>query len=175
MPLIRVGVLCLSIATTACFPSRFFPCQVVTLDQPEIYTVLSRYRWSYFDTSCRPSTPKELLIRRESYSVYVLLRGDHPAKVYLGLRPLHSARFELRGVTDQRVLILSGLFGRKITSLNLRTLSEMSLNERADGTGTLTFGPTPPFLSAGVGMAWPGLAESPAFDSIPRARSVYDI
>jgi len=97
MPLIRVGVLCLSIATMACFPSRFFPCQVVILDQPEIYTVLSRYRWSYFDTSCRPSTPKELLIRRESYSVYVLLRSDHPAKVYLGLRPLHSARFELSG------------------------------------------------------------------------------
>ena len=78
-------------------------------------------------------------------------------------------------VTNQRVLILSGLFTRKITSLNVRTLSEMSLNERADGTGTLTFGPTPPFLSSGVGMAWPGLAQSPAFDSIPRARSVYDI
>ena len=78
-------------------------------------------------------------------------------------------------VTNQRVVIVSGLFTRKVTSLNLRTLSEMSLNERADGSGTLTFGPTLPFLSTGVGMAWPGLAQSPAFDSIPHARAVYDI
>jgi hypothetical protein len=50
----------------------------------------------------------------------------------------------LYGLSDQRVIILSGGSSRKITSLNLRTLSDISLTEKSDGTGTITFGPTHP-------------------------------
>ncbi len=46
------------------------------------------------------------------------------------------------GVTDERIIIVSGLFSRKVKSLNLRTLSDVSLTEKADGSGTITFGPT---------------------------------
>jgi hypothetical protein len=81
------------------------------------------------------------------------------------------------GVTNQRVLIMSGLFNRKVKSVNLRTLSDISLDERANGTGTVSFGPTNPFaLWGSAGMAWPGMpTASPAFELIPNARSVYEI
>ena len=44
------------------------------------------------------------------------------------------------GLTSQRVIIVSELFRRSIKSLNLRTLADVSLTERPDGSGTITFG-----------------------------------
>ena len=40
------------------------------------------------------------------------------------------------GLTSQRVIIVSELFRRSIKSLNLRTLADVSLTERPDGSGT---------------------------------------
>jgi len=80
------------------------------------------------------------------------------------------------GVTNQRIVIVTGLFTRKVKSLNLRTLSDISLDERRNGMGTVSFGPTNPFGWWGGGMAWPGMPTgSPAFELIPNARSVYEI
>ncbi len=79
------------------------------------------------------------------------------------------------GVTNQRILIVAGLFSRKVKSLNLRTLSDVSLDERVNGSGTISFGPTNPFASWGRGMSWPGMPTAPAFESIASARSVYEI
>jgi hypothetical protein len=62
------------------------------------------------------------------------------------------------GVTNERILILTGLFSRQTKSLPLRTLTDVTLTERADGTGTITFGPQFPYpfgrqMSFG---GWPG-------------------
>ena len=78
------------------------------------------------------------------------------------------------GLTNERVVILSGLFVRNVKSLHLRTLSEVTLSEEAAGRGTITFGPSAPWWSAGGG--WPGGNRncSPAFESIPGAREVFD-
>lgn len=78
------------------------------------------------------------------------------------------------GLTNQRVIIVSGLFSRAVKSMQLRTLSDVSLSERADGSGTITFGPTAPWWSGSAG--WPGSARyaPPAFDSITGAREVYE-
>jgi Bacterial PH domain len=78
------------------------------------------------------------------------------------------------GLTNQRVLIVSGLFSRSVKSLQLRTLSDISLAERSDGTGTITFGAAPPWWSGMAG--WPGYSrsQSPSFDSIANARDVAD-
>jgi len=77
-------------------------------------------------------------------------------------------------LTSERAIIVSGLFTPTTTSIQLRTLTDVSLAESANGTGTITFGPTAPWW-AGPG-GWPGGRRplSPAFDAIEGARSVYE-
>lgn len=78
------------------------------------------------------------------------------------------------GLTTERIIIVSGLFSRTTKSLQLRTLSDVSLVESAGDVGTISFGPQAPWWAAGGG--WPGTQRqaSPAFDSIPAAREVYE-
>lgn len=62
------------------------------------------------------------------------------------------------GVTDKRVVIVSGEGKKKVQALDLATLSDVSMNENDKGGGTITFGterPGPWWLMRG---AWPGLA-----------------
>ena len=79
------------------------------------------------------------------------------------------------GVTNERVLILSGLLKRKVKSLSLRSLSELSLVEGAKGEGSISFGSTP--FPAWAFPGWPGMEAyvTPRFDLIDDAKSVYDI
>jgi hypothetical protein len=81
------------------------------------------------------------------------------------------------GLTDQNVVIVSGLLTRKVKRLNLRTISDVSLEERAERRGTITFGPTPPSYAWFGGGSWPGLGQTavPSFDLIENARAVYDL
>src|SRR5262245_33044685 len=81
------------------------------------------------------------------------------------------------GVTNERIIIISGLFTRQTKSLQLRTLTDVSLTQRNDGSGTITFGPTHFMNSFVPSGAWPGTGRyaPPAFDLIERAREVYDI
>jgi len=81
------------------------------------------------------------------------------------------------GITTERIIIVSGLFSREIKSLNLRTLTDVSLSERSDGSGTISFGPSYPmgrFFPAG---SWPGAGRyaPPSFDLIEHAKDVYEI
>jgi len=79
------------------------------------------------------------------------------------------------GLTDQRVVIVSGPRRRSIKSLSLRTLSDVTLSEGKNGTGIITFGPTiPPWPYRG--MQVPGMSTRmvPCFDQIANARSVFD-
>jgi Bacterial PH domain len=80
-------------------------------------------------------------------------------------------------VTPQRVIIRSGLFSKSVKSLPLKTLQDLSLSERSDGTGTITFGAQHPMASMFGGMpGWPGMDQhlGPRFDLVPQARSVYE-
>lgn len=80
------------------------------------------------------------------------------------------------GVTNQRIILITGLTGRQVKSLNLRTLSDVSLSEKPDQTGTITFGPTSPFAGWYGNLSWPGMAQTaPAFEMIPEAKKVYDL
>ena len=81
------------------------------------------------------------------------------------------------GVTDERVIIISGVFSRKIKSLSLRTLSDLSLSEGKDGEGTVSFGGGSPFSLMFSGFAgWPGTEQylGPRFELIPNAKSVFE-
>ncbi len=78
------------------------------------------------------------------------------------------------GLTTERIVIVSGLFSRTTKSLQLRTLSDVSLAEFNGGVGTITFGPAAPWWAGSGG--WPGSRRqlSPTFDSISDARDVYE-
>jgi hypothetical protein len=81
------------------------------------------------------------------------------------------------GVTNQRIVIIAGLSGRSIQSLDLNALPGLSLNERGSGQGTISFaaGQAPYAWLQGAG--WPvGRARyAPCFDSIADARQVYEL
>jgi hypothetical protein len=81
------------------------------------------------------------------------------------------------GVTNERVLIITGLFSRTVKTLPLQTLGELALQQRADGSGTISFGPGVPFAAWYRGFAWPGMDQRlpPAFELIPDAKQVYDL
>ena len=81
------------------------------------------------------------------------------------------------GLTSDRILIVSGWLSRRTKSLNLRTLSDISLIERRDGSGTITFGPSSPFGQWFPMGSWPGAGQlaPPAFDMIDDAKTVYDL
>lgn len=78
-------------------------------------------------------------------------------------------------VTDQRVLFVSGVFARRVKSLNLRTLSDLALSEGKSGVGTITFGAGSPLASMYDGLYWPAWYLGSRFDAIPNARSVFEI
>ena len=78
-------------------------------------------------------------------------------------------------VTNERIIIRSGIFSRQLKSLDLRTLGEFSLVENGKGEGTISFGVS---LAGSMfsGLAsWPGIDPAPRFDSVAEAGKVYDI
>ena len=80
------------------------------------------------------------------------------------------------GVTSERVIIVSGYFQRKVRSINVKSLDEISISEKRDHSGTITLGQTPPFY-AWMQTGWPGMGKQavPQLEMIPNARSVYNL
>ncbi len=82
------------------------------------------------------------------------------------------------GVTNERVLIVSGLFNRKIKLLSLWTLTDVTLDEKVNGSGTITFG------SVNSSSRWNNsgffrfrrvnIEAVPSFEQIQQARNVYE-
>jgi hypothetical protein len=81
------------------------------------------------------------------------------------------------GVTNERIIIVSGLFSQLTKSLQLRTLTDVSFSQRSDGSGTITFGSTNYMNSFFPAGSWPGTRRyaPPSFDLIEGAKEVYDI
>jgi len=79
------------------------------------------------------------------------------------------------GLTEDRIIIKSGIFSRSIKSLNIRTLSNIEYSEKNDGSGTISIGPKNPMMVWGSGMSWwPGMKANPQLDLIPNVRKVYN-
>lgn len=80
------------------------------------------------------------------------------------------------GVTTSRVIIVSGLLSQSVRSIQLRTLSDLSLTERSDRTGNVLLGPAPTAsLLSNSGWLGSGQYEPPTLEGIPEARTVYDL
>jgi hypothetical protein len=76
-------------------------------------------------------------------------------------------------VTNRRVLILSTLFKVGIRSLDLRTMPDLTLEQKQDGTGTILFGPRE--ATQWAAGFWPGSTRrTAAFEMISRANDVYE-
>ena len=79
------------------------------------------------------------------------------------------------GLTPNRIIIKSGVFKKSVKSLNIRTLSDVTLNEKSDGSGTIVLGADSGINSIFRGSGWPGSAGklAPAIEMIPDVRKVY--
>ena len=82
------------------------------------------------------------------------------------------------GLTNERALILSGLFGRSIKGIFLKAVSEITLEEHSDKRGTITFGRTgmvSGFTSFKSESASSKQLPAPAFEMIDNAANVYQM
>lgn len=79
------------------------------------------------------------------------------------------------GLTDQRAIIVSGIFRKSVKSLNLKTMSDVSLSEKANGYGSIVFGQENQMMSMFMGGGFPGMGGSatPQFELIENAKDVY--
>lgn len=80
-------------------------------------------------------------------------------------------------VTDERILIVSGIFNSSIKSLKLSSLGELSLTESKDGKGSIVFGPNPYANLFGGFSGLPGMTNSKLtqFQSIADAKQIFDL
>jgi hypothetical protein len=84
------------------------------------------------------------------------------------------------GVTNDRIIITSGKHGKRVQSLSLSMLGDISLDERADGSGTIIFAATsnPPGRVGNSGSMQgigAGRQVAPSFEMIPQAKKVYEM
>jgi Bacterial PH domain len=75
-------------------------------------------------------------------------------------------------LTDERILIVSGILSRNIRSVALRTLDQVDLSARASGQGTISFGRS--MYGSFALPGWPGMKsmQPPMFEMIPDAAVV---
>jgi hypothetical protein len=98
---------------------------------------------------------------------------------FLVVRFAIDARLRARAryaVTSERVLIVGGLFSPRLTSLNLRNLSEMTLSQKASGEGSIVFGRPQAIIQPSPGMEGTPVVQPPAppsFDLILGADAVH--
>ena len=134
---------------------------------PETVLPLAPKRALHFDRN-RPATWAE--IRRIPFvlvGVYFIV-----GRFFVDARMRSNTYY---GLTDRRVLILSGLTSRSVQSTPLRTLHEIGLSEKSDRSGTIVFGSPHPMAAWYQGFAWPGMRQyqTPSFEGIADARAVH--
>lgn len=76
-------------------------------------------------------------------------------------------------LTNERVIIVSAPFRRRVTSLRLKTLSDIHVDVTNNGRGTIIFGPKPHIYFDGWRLDVQH-HNSPSFDMIDNAEDVYD-
>jgi hypothetical protein len=79
------------------------------------------------------------------------------------------------GITSERIIIKSGIVNSEIKSLHIRTLSDITLTQKTDNTGTISLGPTDFRYAMMQGMEWPGVKQPPRLELIPDVKTVYDM
>ena len=78
-------------------------------------------------------------------------------------------------LTDSRVIIVSGVFSRSTRSLSTRTLSDVAMTKKKNGSGTISFGPVNPMYAWWGIAGWPGMGRytTPCLELDGNAEEVY--
>lgn len=81
------------------------------------------------------------------------------------------------GLTNERALILAGVFGQSLKSVDLKSASEVSLQLSSDGRGTIVFGSISGTQSMFYNLSWPGFGQSsfPMFELVEDPSHVYQL
>ena len=123
------------------------------------------------------------------FTVLAIVKGP-PLGVLLGVpflfvglygvigRLFVEARYRARttyGVTSERVLIIIGSDNRNIKSVNLATLTELTLSERRSGAGAIQFGSGLPQHWVGRGVNQEKTVVSPTFELSEGSREVFGL
>jgi Bacterial PH domain len=81
-------------------------------------------------------------------------------------------------LTNERVLIVTGIWGRRVKSIELKGIGDLSLSERKEGWGTISLGPQAPLTwMLETNASWPGIEErlGPRFELVPNVRQVFEL
>jgi hypothetical protein len=79
-------------------------------------------------------------------------------------------------LTNERVIIISGVFSQNTKTLDLKNLSEINISAKDNGKGTITFGASHPMAWMYAGSGFPSMGRyqiAPSFDMIEDAKTVY--
>lgn len=82
------------------------------------------------------------------------------------------------GITNRRIIIQNEGIGGKTHSYDLKSLSNLSVEQGKDGRGTVTIGASPTGRGMMMrGFGWPGMNGMlpPALEMIPDAQQVYEL
>ena len=79
-------------------------------------------------------------------------------------------RYTEYAVTNQRVIVRSGIMSETTQSIEYRKIRTLTLTEKSDGSGTIQFGEANA-VSAGEGIT----SNATKMEAVPDARSVYNI
>lgn len=108
------------------------------------------------------------------FPVIFLLAGLYflVGRFFIDIYSRSQTRYALTG---ERVLIYGGLFSRRLISLSLRNLSEMTLSQKASGEGSIVFG-RQQYVVQPAGVDGAPVVQPPApprFELIPDAGKVH--
>ncbi|MBE9583944.1 PH domain-containing protein [Mucilaginibacter sp. JRF] len=83
----------------------------------------------------------------------------------------------LYAVTDKRVIIKNGGIKGQTVTLNIKSLQDISIIEKQDGSGTITFNSNNSFPSIFGQSNWPGTKrpQAPTLEFITDVRAVYNL
>ena len=79
-------------------------------------------------------------------------------------------------LTNERVIIISGVFTQNTKTLNIKKLPEINISTKSDGSGTITFGASHPMAWMYSGSGFPNTGRyniAPSFEMINDAKIVY--
>jgi hypothetical protein len=79
-------------------------------------------------------------------------------------------------LTNERVIIISGLFNQNVKTLKLQKLPEINVSTRSNGKGTVTFGASHPMAWMYSGGGIPNMGRynvAPSFEMIDDVKMVY--